>query len=158
MTRKRDELLNRLTRLAESVDRIERSIERIEVATIVRDPSSTLSVDAYDGLRRQIIAAAGERTAHLHQLAQFAQALTNARPSELTSLVSEWMGQANLLRVEDPHDDRYFDVLGGEGDGLRAIRPAYVDGATGRPVLMGQAERVPSPAPTTKGPATEVRP
>ena len=153
MSRKRDEVLDRLSRLAESVKRIERSIERIEVAIIVRDPSSTLSADAYEGLRRQIVAAASERTAHLHQLAQFAQAVTNAEPGDLPNLVSEWMDQANLTRVEAPHDAHYFDILGGEGDGLRTVRPAYVDATTGRPVLMGQAERIPTP--DAYRPATE---
>jgi hypothetical protein len=164
MTRKHDEVLDRLTRLAESVSRIERSIERIEVATIVRDPTSPLSADAYEGLRRQVVAAAGERAAHLHQLARFAQAVTNAEPGQLTGLVSEWMGQANLVRVEDPHDDRHFDILGGEGDLLRTVRPAYVDATTGRTVITGQAERVavpdvdlPAEEPTTTD-GTEPRP
>jgi hypothetical protein len=155
MTRKHDELLDRLTRLEQSINRIERSIERIEVATIVRDPSSTLSADAYESLRRQVVAAAGARAAHLHQLARFAQAVASAQTDDVAGLVSEWMGEADLVRVEDANDDRYFDILGGEGDRLRTIRPAYVDATTGRPVLMGQAERVPAVAAADE---TEKRP
>ena len=48
------------------------------------------------------------------------------------------------MRVDDVMDDRYYDVLGGEGSARRILRPAYVDRVTGRPIVMGQAERVPA--------------
>ncbi|MCT2588272.1 hypothetical protein [Actinophytocola gossypii] len=148
MTRHQRHLLHRLSELERAVDRISRSIEKIEVATIVREPSSGVAVDAYDGLRRQIVAAAGERIAHLHQLARFAEAVGAERPSaELASLVDEWLVQAGLERVTDPHEHDYFDVLGGTGSRLRVLRPGYRDRVTGRPVVMGQAERV-EPAAT----------
>jgi len=134
-------LLARLSEVERSLDRISRSIERIEVATIVREPSSALSVDAYDGLRRQIVAAAQERTAHLRQLAVFAEAAQNQAP-QLGPVVEEWLTQAGLVRWPDPADSRYYDELGGEGEDLRILRHAFVDQATGRPVVMGQTERV----------------
>jgi hypothetical protein len=143
MTRHKRDLLRRLSELERAVDGISRSVDKIEVATIVREPSSGVAVDAYDGLRRQIVAAAGERMAHLHQLARFAEAVRVERPTaELASLVDEWLVQAGLERVTDPHEQNYYDVLGGTGAALRVLRPAYRDGVTGRPVVMGQAERV----------------
>jgi len=142
MMRGRRELIDRMRKVEETVDHIVRSIEKIEVATIVRDPSSGLSVDAYDGLRRQVVAAAGERMAHLYQLARFAEAVSSASRDELAALVQEWMAQAGLERVADPRNPSYYDVLGGEGGALRILRPAYRDAATGRPVVMGQVERV----------------
>ncbi|HEU5470192.1 MAG TPA: hypothetical protein VFV67_06025 [Actinophytocola sp.] len=147
MTRYKRDLLARLDRLEKAVDAIVRSIEKIEVATIVRDPSSQLSVDAYDGLRRQIVAAAGERMAHLYQLARFAEAASAATPAdELAPLIDEWMGQAGLERVTDPHDTRYYDVLGGDGPDFRVLRHAYRDTVTSRAVVMGQTERIGVPA------------
>jgi hypothetical protein len=143
MTRYRNDLLDRLTTMEQVIDRISRSIEKIEVATIVREPSSKVAVDAYDGLRRQIVAAAGERMAHLHQLALFAEAVATNRPAaELTPLVAEWLQQAGVEQVTDPRDDSYFDVLGGTGTELRVLRVGYRDTVTGRPIVMGQAERV----------------
>jgi hypothetical protein len=143
MTRYKRDTLDRLSQLERAVDQISRSIEKIEVATIVRDPSSRVAVDAYDGLRRQIVAAAGERMAHLHQLARFTEAVAMNKPAaELASLVEEWFVQAGLERVTDPHEAGYYDVLGGTGPELRVLRLAYRDTVTGRPVLMGQAERV----------------
>jgi hypothetical protein len=142
MTRRTAALLARLSEVERSLDMISRSIERIEVATIVREPSSALSVDAYDGLRRQIVAAAQERTAHLRQLAVFAEA-AHAQAPQLRPVVEEWLTQAGLVRWADPADSRYYDELGGEGEELRVLRHAFVDEVTGRPVVMGQTERVP---------------
>jgi hypothetical protein len=144
MTRRTREAAARLERLEQMVDGISRSIDKIEVATIVRDPSSGLSAEAYDGLRKQVVAAAGSRMQHLHQLARFADAVGSGHVEALPDLVREWMGQSGLVMVHDVTDDRYYDVLGGEGDELRVLRFAYVDAITGRPIVMGQAERVKS--------------
>lgn len=146
MTSFRRTVSGQLDTLAGHVDKISRAIERIEVATIVREPSSALSVDAYEGLRRQVVAAAGERMAHLYQLARFAEAVSSAMPVEqLGPLVEEWLIQAGLERVTDLYDGRYYDVLAGDGPQLRVLRTAYRDGATARPVLMGQVERTAAP-------------
>lgn len=143
MTRFKRDSLNRLSEVEQTLDRISRSIEKIEVATIVREPSSGVAVDAYDGLRRQVIAAAGERMAHLFQLAQFAEAVaTNRSVEDLSRLVDEWLAQAGADRVSDPREGEYFDILGGTGNELRVLRVGYRDRVTGRPIVMGQAERV----------------
>lgn len=137
------ELHGRIAQLLELVDKVDRSVERIEVVTMVREPSTALGVDAYDGLRKQVVAAASERNAHLHQLAQFDACLQNgASKEQLAALVREWMGQSALLSVYDIGMAELFEVVGGEGDDLAVMQPAYVDGVTGRPVRMGRAERV----------------
>ncbi|GAA4410503.1 hypothetical protein ACFQV2_03535 [Actinokineospora soli] len=139
--RRSREAAERLRKLEEQVDRMSRVVDRIEVATIVREPSSGLAADAYNGLRKQVVAAASHRTAHLHQLALFANAVEDGQVDGIASLVKEWMAQADLVRMDDASDERYFDVLGGDGDALRVLRPAYIDAATGRAIVMGQAER-----------------
>lgn len=148
------ELIERLAALEEIVDRIDRSIEKIEVATIVRDPSSKLSVDAYDGLRKQIAAAANERVSHLVQLVEFESGVAAGSKEALTRLVDQWMRQAGLIRIDDPTDERFYDVLGGSGPSRRILRYAYVDSATGRPIRMGQVELVQAVAESlpTEGP------
>ncbi|MGW4210925.1 hypothetical protein ACWEIJ_23240 [Lentzea sp. NPDC004789] len=151
MTRRAREAAARLERLEQLVDGISRSIEKIEVATIVRDPSSGLSAEAYEGLRKQVVAAAGSRMTHLHQLARFAEALDIGHLEALPDLVREWMDQAGLVKVQDAADERYYDVLGGQGDGLRVLRFGYVDAITGRPIVMGQAERVRSMPDVNEG-------
>lgn len=139
--RERDERLRSLERV---LDKVDRSVERIELVTVVREPKSGLAVDAYDGLRKQVIAASGERAAHLHQLAQFDAGLRAATSAEeLAALVREWMAQACLAVVTDPAVEGAFEVVGdGHGDEYRVLRPAYVDTVSGRVVRGGVVERV----------------
>lgn len=103
-----------------------------------------MAADAYTGLRKQIIAAVSERTAHLHQLAQFDSTLrAGATPDELSILVREWLGQASLEVVEDTSLDGAFEFVGPkDAPGVRVVRPAYVDGVTGRVIRSGVAERL----------------
>ena len=143
---------DRLTSMYRLLDKLDRSVERIEIVTVVREPNTSLSADAYNGLRKQVIAAVSERTAHMHQLAQFDAALrANASSDELATLVREWLGQASLRVVEDPGLPDGFTFVGPEdGTTLRLVRPAYVDDVTGRVISAGVAERVveaPEPEP-----------
>jgi hypothetical protein len=137
-------LADRLRAVERLVDKIDRSVERIELVTVVREPSTSLSADAYNGLRKQVIAAVGERNAHLHQLVKFDSALrAGATSAELATLVREWLGQASVELVDDPSAEGAFDFVGPAGGAaLRVIRPAYVDAVTRRTVQMGVVERL----------------
>jgi hypothetical protein len=125
------------------LDKLERGMERIELVTVIREPNTGMSADAYNGLRKQVIAAVNERNAHLHQLAQFDAALkAGATPDELASLVREWLAQAGVETFEDISVDGAFESVGPEdGQSTRLVRPAYVDTATGRVVRAGIIER-----------------
>src|SRR3954451_7820403 len=103
---KRRELTRRLDSMERLLDKLDRSVEKIELVTVVREPNTGMSADAYAGLRKPVIASAGERNAHLHQLAQFDSALrAGATPDELAALVREWLGQASLVLMEDVEHD-----------------------------------------------------
>lgn len=138
---RREDFGARLERIEASLQSIDHSMDRVEVATMVREPSTGLAADAYEGLRRQVVAAAAERTAHLVQLARFAEAVRTGDTGALPLLVEDWLRQAGVERREDPTDDACFDVLDTDDPGAprTVLRPAYVDAATSRPVLMGQA-------------------
>lgn len=158
-------MADRLRAVERVLDKIDRSIERIEIVTVVREPNTSLSADAYNGLRKQIIAAVGERNAHIHQLAQFDSALrAGSSPQELSTLVRQWLAQASVEILEDLGVEGAFDLVGPpDATGRRIIRPAYVDTLTRRIVQPGVAERVtesPRPAvqPTTAVPASEPEP
>lgn len=135
----------RLARMEEALTSITRSIDRIEVATIVREPSVGPAADAYEGLRRQVLASVSARTSHLAQLAALAEVVRRGDTDALPGLLEGWMRDAGLERREDPTDDSLFDVLGPDGPRRTVRRPAYVDGGTGRPVMMGQAEAEATP-------------
>ena len=146
---RRREIEERLDSVEELLDRVDRSIEKIEMVTVVREPNTAISADAYNGLRKQVIASASERAAHLNQLAQFDASLrAGATTSELASLVREWSEQASLETVDDASQLEAFEVVGPEGaPAVRVLRPAYVDARTGRVVRAGLAERTDDPFP-----------
>jgi hypothetical protein len=125
------------------VDDLSRKVDRIEVALLVRDPGTSMAAEAYEGLRRQVGAAAQQRRQHLVQLAMMDQALgRTSDPKVLHDLVHEWMNQAGLMRVDEPEHKDLFRVIAGKGDGLEVLSPAYVDGATGALIQEGQAKAV----------------
>jgi hypothetical protein len=134
----------RITAIEDVLDQLQRSVERIEIVTVVREPNTGMSADAYNGLRKQVIAAANERMAHLHQLAQFDASLkAGAGTEELASLVREWVDQAGLELVADAGVEDAFELVGaGDGPDRRVVRAAYLDGVTRRIVRGGIVERV----------------
>lgn len=147
-------------------DRLDAALEllqRIDAALVVRDPGTARSADAYEGLRRQVLAAASDRRKHLVQLTELSEALR--RGDDMTALRSraeEWLLQANITVVDDPRVTEAFEFAG-DGDGDAAvIRPAYVDASTGALIRPGRAERRSAPrqsvAPDTASAPTEEAP
>jgi hypothetical protein len=134
----------RLSTVEALLDGLTRSMERVELVTVIREPNTGMSADAYNGLRKQVIAAVGERMAHLNQLAQFDSALrAGATVEELGALVREWLGQGAMDIVEDVARDEAFELVGPTtATARRLVRPAYVDRLTGRVIRTGIAERV----------------
>jgi hypothetical protein len=133
-----------MSRTREQLLDLRAQVETLKTALIVMDPKVSTSADAYEGLRRQVAAAASSRQAHLVQLAQMSRAVQRGASTEdLTSLVNEWMHQAGLTPTEEPHPD-YYEVLEGKpGVGtLEVVSPAYVDPRTGAIIAQGQARWV----------------
>ena len=128
--------------IAKRLDAIERNVDRIELATLVREPGNATSVDAYSGLRKQVVAAASERMAHLAQLSQVDVAVRDGVVAEqLVPLVDEWLRQSDLERSEDVGRSELFQIVAGEGPVVVVIQPSYVDRVTGRIVRQGLARR-----------------
>lgn len=150
MFRKGTKLLHAmLDDLAKSVAQLDRRTERIEVIMTVREPSSTAAGEAYEGLRRQVVAAVSERGAHLSQLVQLAAALEkDADAPALRRLLGEWMEQASLRTVTGPVDETLFDIVEDNGGEPKVLAPAYVDEVTARVVRRGRAVRT-EPAEVT---------
>jgi|GEM_PF-4502217 len=117
---------------------MERQIDRIHTALVVRDPGTTLSVEAYEGLRKQVIASASARLQHVAQLAEFDVALRRGASAEsLAVLVEQWLRQAGIERVEDPSVRGAWEA-DANGFAAEVDIPAYVDGVTGRLVRAGR--------------------
>jgi hypothetical protein len=145
--------------MRELLDRLERHSDRMTTVLMVREPSSTDAADAYEGLRKQVVAAFAERRSHLAQLVQLDDALgRGADPRALAAMVTEWLEQASLQRVVDFTDPRYqqlFEVLGEPGGAMEVVTPAYVDELTGRPVRVGRVQRARPAEPVPVGVASD---
>ena len=115
-----------------------RRFERVEVANLVREPDTALSADAYNGLRKQVIAAVSERIAHLQQLVQFRAAVeAGASSDELALVVGEWCEQSDLEVVTDTSLEGGFDSSVRTGRRTPPRETAYVDRTTGRVIRQG---------------------
>jgi hypothetical protein len=139
--------------LSDRLDLIERRSERMELILTLREPNSGAAADAYDGLRKQIIAGVTDRLAHLTQLVQFDEAVRNAASTEvLTSLVRGWVDASGLAIVADPkHDqaDLLFTEVENLGGPPQVIDPAYVDSQSNRVIRRGTI-RFGSPEPSSE--------
>ncbi|MGW3283131.1 hypothetical protein ACWDR3_00635 [Streptomyces sp. NPDC001002] len=156
---------DRLAEAIQLVHDLDRRLDKLEVIALVREPSVVAAADAYDGLRKQVVASATARWTHLAQLAQLDAALAQGADLEVVgALVEGWITQAALDRVSDPghpEADLLYELVENLGGPLAVLEPAYVDGVTGRLVRPGRAHRaetapqVPTPERTEPAPGTE---
>jgi hypothetical protein len=138
--------------LTERLDRVERVSEKMELILLVREPSSVPAAEAYEGLRRQVVAMRTERTAHLNQLVEFDAALRDgADQGTLQSMVDSWVAAAGLSRVNAFDDDsERFTVLDDQGGEPEIIAPAYVDSASGQTIRPGRVRFMSRPLPESE--------
>lgn len=124
---------------------IERRLDKMETVLIIREPSSTVAAEAYDGLRKQVITALSERQAHITQLVQFAAALdAGADLARLSSMVSGWLESANVIATSDPgapDADILFQTVEDLGGPVEVLAPAYIDTSVNRVIRQGRIRR-----------------
>jgi hypothetical protein len=135
-------------RIPQQLAAVEQHLANIEGMLLLKDPGAAKAAEAYEGLRRQIVAATAERIAHLAQLAQLDAAVRAGESTEsLALLLTDLLAQAGLLRWDNPTLEGAFAIPPGhEGEELRVIEPAYIETHSGRVVRQGRAARVPDPA------------
>lgn len=130
---------NRRRETDQLIVRMERQLDLIHTALVVRDPGTSISADAYEGLRKQVIAAATARQAHVAQLAEFDVAIhRGASAEDLRALVSQWLDQAGVARVEDAAVRGAFDSSVPPGLDADVETPAYINTVTGQLVRQGR--------------------
>lgn len=135
------ELREVVDRISGQLDQLDRRAEKMEVILMVREPTVGAAAEAYDGLRKQVIAAVGDRTAHLKQLAQLDAALAaGAGADAAAKLVRDFADQAALERVtnaEHPDRNLLFEIVEDLGGDYEVLEAAYVDAKTGRVIRRG---------------------
>lgn len=123
----------------DEVSQIRLDISRIEASLVVRDPGNTRSVEAYDGLRKQVAAASGDRRRLLVALTELSEAIRREESTEMLSVrILEWANQSGLVVLTD-FVEEHFELVDGEPGQLRVIEPAYVDIESSRTIRRGLA-------------------
>lgn len=154
----REDLAEAMDHILALLDRVDRTTEQMQTVLMIREPNSTAAAEAYEGLRKQVIATSTERRQHLVQLAEFETALRNgADGSVLQSLVDGWIDQAGLVRVHKASGDEVdllFELTEDSGPELKVSAPAYVDSKSRSVVKMGRARKVAPGAASRARPAT----
>lgn len=155
--RDRDETIRRTLDLTQQ---IERRLDKMETVLIIREPSSSVAADAYDGLRKQIVTALSERQAHVTQLVQLASAIeAGADLPTMRSMTQGWLDSANVITTADCQTadaDVLFQLVEDLGGQVEVLTPAYVDGGTGRVIRQGRTRRLAPPVGTPDPPTTPV--
>jgi len=135
-------------RTNEILSQVHTDLDMIKTIVMIREPATVQAADAYEGLRKAVIAGAAERTAHLQQLARLdAEVSRGAGIEDIERLLRDLLAEAGLHRMTKVPlgGEGAFDVVGGEGPSLRVLEPAYfaeTGGSEARLVRTGKAERV----------------
>lgn len=148
--------------LEERLARIEERLERLQLLLMVREPQTGAAADAYEGLRRQVVASASERTAHLAQLARLdSEVSAGASPESVERLLRDLLAESGLEPVTQPNATE-FEIVGGSGSELVLVEAAYIERSTGRIVRRGKATAADRPGgavrdqPDTPAPAADL--
>ena len=140
MTNRR--LRTRLEAIESSLRDLSHQLEIMKTVLVVKEPESAMAANAFEGLRKQIVAVAKEHWAHLAQLAAMDVAINHVTEvHELRRVSKEWLDQAGVLRVDKPSREspvEMYETLGHGSDILEIIQPAYVDSTTGRIIKAGR--------------------
>ena len=136
-----------LDEIVRALEHLDRKSELIQTVLMVREPESVTAASAYEGLRKQIVAVAGERWAHLARLAQIDHALHHSDNIDTVRRVSaEWLEQAGVMKLhavpDGTHVEDLFEILDDSGDTMQVVQPAYVDPQSGRTLKMGRVQFV----------------
>lgn len=120
-------------------------VNRIEAALTVREPGSSISAEAFEGLRRQVVAGAAERRRLLVCLADLRSAIDQGATLEaLTMTLDSWCDQAGLTSSPDFRNLDHYERLPASDDSVHIHRRAWVDQATGAVIRRGLAVPPPS--------------
>jgi hypothetical protein len=140
-----NEIADQLAEVSDRLRELEHAAELIKTVLIVKEPNTVRASEAYDGLRKQVIASASERRAHVVQLVTMAVAVRRATTVEdLHPQLAEWLQQSNVQTVwQVPPGERpanLFDIEEEVGErAMEVLEPAYIDLQTGTLVRLGRA-------------------
>jgi len=125
-------------------------LQRLDAAVVVRDPGNARSAEAFDGLRKTVLASMKARRSHIAHLLSLSDSIERGASIEtIGERVSDFLNEIGLRYVNDTTHADWFDVVEGEGEILECVTPAVVDESELGSMLIraGTARRVPAPEP-----------
>lgn len=133
-------------------------LQRLDAAVVVRDPGNARSAEAFEGLRKTILAAGKARRAHIAHLLSLSDSIGRGASLEtISERISDFLDEIGLRHVTDVTHPEWFDTTEGEGDSLECLTPAVVDESEIGTTLIraGTARRVPVPEITSAPPEND---
>jgi hypothetical protein len=143
------EMLGKLAALETQMNQLQHEAEMSRAVLMVKEPDAVRAAEAYEGLRRQVVASNNERRSHVAQLAQMAVAVSRATSVEdLRRLVDQWLEQAAVVALVDVPEGFRAQDLFETVDGVRPasleemviIEPAYVDAQSSVIIRTGRVD------------------
>jgi hypothetical protein len=135
-----------LRELQEQVKDLRQQAELIKTVLIVKEPNTIHSAEAFEGLRKSVVASTQSRRGVLRQLISISVAINRAKSlDDLRPQVEEWLAQAGLATLSLVPDEQeaaaLFEDIGDEGlDGpIEVVEPAYVEIESGSLLRQGRA-------------------
>jgi hypothetical protein len=161
MSRRTDESL---AAVMAALQRLEHEADLMKTVVMLKDPGSAQAAEAFEGLRKQVVAGASERRAHLTQVVSMAVAVSRATSVEdLRPQVREWMTQSEIVEAYDCEPAQrhlLFESIDGssllQAAAIEVLEPAYIDARTNAVLRTGRAREVavvgvvPSLSPSTE--------
>jgi hypothetical protein len=159
MVFKAREILEKIAALETQMNQLQHEAEMSRTVLMVKEPDAVRAAEAYEGLRKQVIASSTSRRMHLTQLAQMAVAVSRAATvNDLRGIVAQWLEQAAVVALDEvPEGFRaqdLFESIDGARpasiEGMVVIEPAYVDAQNSVILRTGRVdERRPRPVDRT---------
>ena len=139
-------------------EKVTSALNEVNAELVVRDTGSGRSADAYEGLRKQVVAASNDRRKHVADLAQIDHALSRTdNLDDLRDLSAEWLNAAGIEKLANISEDnvRAFEVVGDGAGPLMVVAPAYLVSETGQIARQGRAYRTEAEDSSIDNPETE---
>ncbi len=151
---------DRQERMENDLRELTRQVSSLGSALVVREPATATAAQAYDGLRKAVMAGAQARRLLLVQLVELSDMLDHdVAIEDLRSFAQELRLRANLGQDLDAvAHPNHFEVLDGSGNSVRVVKPAWVDDQTGALIRRGMVERFQSQALPAAAPTPAVAP
>ena len=128
-------------------------LSRLDAAVVVREPGTTRSAEAFEGLRKQLNLAVKSHRSHVGHLVSLSDSLDrNADIELIRDRVNDFLQELGIRTIRD-YIPQFFEVvetIDGDDDGYEIVEPAIVEELEGgglSPIRLGKVRFIKGPIP-----------